>query len=79
MVGASRPLGSQTGWLNICHDPDARVVVKSRKAWLLHKMGHDDKARRLFAEIKTLEHYRHPLYQFQANILRDWGYGALMG
>jgi hypothetical protein len=55
------------------------VVVKSRKAWLLHKMGHDDKARRLFAEIKTLEHYRHPLYQFQANILRDWGYGALMG
>ena len=59
-------------------DPDAHLVLKAGQAWLLHKMGNDDKARRLFAEIKVSEHYRHPFYQFQERILRDWGYGALM-
>lgn len=60
-------------------DPDAHLVATAGKAWLLHKMGRDDKARRLFAEIKASAHYAHPFYQFQKSILIQWGYEALMG
>jgi hypothetical protein len=63
---------------SLLSDPDARLVVKAGKAWLLHKMGQDAKARRLFAEIKASDYYEHPFYQFQEGILRDWGYGFLM-
>ena len=59
-------------------EPDARLVVNAGKAWLLHKMGHDDRARRLFAENRASEHYKHPFYQFQEKVLRDWGFGFLM-
>jgi hypothetical protein len=41
-------------------------------------MGHDDRARRLFAGNRASPHYRHPYYQFQEKTLRDWGLGFLM-
>jgi len=59
-------------------EPDARLVVKAGQAWLLHKMGHTDRARRLFAENRASKDWGHPFCQFQESILRQWGYGALM-
>lgn len=64
--------------LSLFSDPEARLVLKAGKAWLLHKIGHDDKARRLFAENKASTHYGHPYYQFQEKILIEWGYGHLI-
>jgi len=59
-------------------EPDAQLVINAGQAWLLHKMGHDDRARRLFATNRASPHYRHPYYQFQEKTLRDWGLGFLM-
>ena len=59
-------------------EPDAQLVINAGQAWLLHKMGHDDRARRLFAGNRASPHYRHPYYQFQEKTLRDWGLGFLM-
>lgn len=59
-------------------DPDALLVLKAGQAWLLHKMGYNDRARRLFAENKASPHHGHPFYQFQETILRQWGFGFLM-
>jgi hypothetical protein len=59
-------------------DPDAHLVLKAGQAWLLHKMGRDDRARQLFAENRASAHHGHPYYQFQENILRQWGFGFLM-
>ena len=59
-------------------EPDAQLVINAGQAWLLHKMGHDDRARRLFAENRSSPHYQHPYYQFQEKTLRDWGLGFLM-
>ncbi len=60
-------------------DPDARLVANAGQAWLLHKMGRDDKARRLFAENRASKDWGHPFYQFQETMLREWGYGGLLG
>lgn len=59
-------------------DPDARLVANAGQAWLLHKMGRDDKTRRLFAENRASTDWGHPFYQFQDKMLREWGYGGLM-
>ena len=59
-------------------DPDAQLVARAGQAWLLHKMGKDEKARRLFAENRASKDWAHPFYQFQDQMLRAWGYGGLM-
>ena len=64
--------------LSFLKDPEARLVAKAGKGWLLHKMGRDDKARRMFAENWASPDYGHPYYQFQERILREWGFGELL-
>ena len=64
--------------LSFLMDPEARLAAKAGKGWLLHKMGRDEKARRIFSENRTSRDYHHPYYQFQEQILREWGFGGLM-
>lgn len=64
--------------LSFLEDPEARLVAKAGKGWLLHRMGLEEKARRVFAEIWASPDYAHPFYQNQERTLRDWGFGKLM-
>ena len=59
-------------------DPDAQLVANAGQAWLLHKMGRDEKARRLLAKNRASKDWAHPFYQFQDQMLRAWGYGGLI-
>jgi hypothetical protein len=59
-------------------DPEARLVATAGQAWLLHQMGLDDKARKLFAQNRASADFAHPFYQFQEKMLREWGHGFLM-
>jgi len=59
-------------------DPEAGLVADAGKAWMLHSIGKSDAARSIFKEIKKSDHYMHPFYQFQEDILRGWGLGAVI-
>ena len=61
--------------LSLLEDADARLVAKAGKAWLLHRMGREEKARRIFAENRASPDWGHPYYQFQEQTLREWGFG----
>lgn len=59
--------------------PDAHLVVRAAKAWMLFQIGHLPAAQALFRLNRESPHYEHPFYRFQEDVLRFWGLGELLG
>lgn len=60
-------------------DPDAQLVIRAAKAWMLFKKGLVTEAQALFRQNRESPHYNHPFYSFQEQVLRFWGLGKLLG
>jgi hypothetical protein len=59
--------------------PDAQLVIRAAKAWMLYQIGHLEEAQALFRKNRESPHYDHPFYSFQEKVLRFWGLEELLG
>lgn len=58
--------------------PDAVLVVRAAKAWMLYKVGYIEEARLLFLQNRKSPDYNHPFYLHQEDTLRSWGLGKVL-